>query len=635
MPKQRIQFAPGDSPRLPVWREAALQAGLKCVAGDLADAVDDGTTWVLDLAHGDDQLRTASEASGILGRALVLLGDPTGAEAEQLRAGGAVDVISAHADPSPHLLRTLHRVSTLQSEVAARRAALTKLNQIGYALSEVHDLDELLSLILRGARDLLQADSGSIYLIEHGEEGEPDQLYFADAQNDSLTYAWESIRIPLDSKSISGYVAVSGETVNIPDVYELDEGAPYGFNRSFDEKSGYRTISMLVVPMRNRDRDVIGVIQLMNRRKGRGVRLRDVDTALRQVIPFEVSNAEVMESLASQAAVAIENHRLYQEVQTLFDGFVGASVAAIEARDPTTGGHSGRVATLCVETAQRVSELSLPPFADVQFTLDEVTELRYAALLHDFGKIGVREHVLVKANKLYDDELQRIEDRFALALERIKTEYAERAAELWKERGPEAAPAVAELTAERDALLARMAADLEFVHEVNLPYGLKDEQSDQLKALAGANMPGGDHALLLPEEHRRLSIARGSLDESERREIESHVTQTYRYLAKIPWTRKMRNVPIIAYGHHEKLDGSGYPRGVDADQIPTQTRIMTIADIFDALTASDRPYKKAMSVDRAMQILHFEEKDGHVDSELLRLFEEQKLWKVTLPNHDG
>jgi len=384
--------------------------------------------------------------------------------------------------------------------------------------------------------------------------------------------------------------------------------------------------------MRNRDREVVGVIQLMNRTRRRGVRILNSDTAMREVIPFDAPNAEIAESLASQAAVAIENARLYQEVQELFDGFVEASVAAIEARDPTTGGHSGRVATLCVETAQRMSGLG-GAFDAVAFDGDEITELRYAALLHDFGKIGVREHVLVKANKLYDHELQAVIDRFHLATERLRAEYAERTAAILMEQGAiDGAAQLAELESERHARLAAIEADLEFLREVNKPYGMSEEQSDRLRALGGAPMPGEEHALLMPEELRRLSIPRGSLDESERLEIESHVTQTYRYLAKIPWTRKMRNVPMIAYGHHEKLDGSGYPRGVDGAQIPTQTKIMTIADIFDALTASDRPYKKAMPVEKALHILHLEQNDGPVDAEILRLFEEEKLWRVTLPD---
>jgi len=625
-----VHFAPGDSPHLPAWREAARAAGLACVVGDPAEHADAaGTTWIVDLSTGGPH-REAVMQNGTLPRALVLHGDPASADAQALRDAGAIDVVAADA-PSSALLQALRRVSALEAEVERRRAAMHQLNQIGYALSSVTDIDELLRLILAAARDLLQADSGSIYLVEHGEEGAASQLLFAQAQNDSMTYDFQTARLPLTKESIAGYVGITGETLRIVDVYKLDSAAPYRFYRGFDEKTGYRTISMLVVPMRDRDRNVIGVIQLMNRTRRRGVRIRNSETAMREVIPFDEGNAEIAESLASQAAVAIENARLYLEVQTLFDGFVGASVAAIEARDPTTGGHSGRVATLCVATAQRMSGLG-GDFAGIEFDADELTELRYAALLHDFGKIGVREHVLVKANKLYDHELQAVIDRFHLASERLRAEYAERVAAVLLERGAvDGAAAVAELERERRARVQGIEEDLGFLREVNKPYGLTEEAADRLRALGGAPMPGADHALLLPEELRRLSIPRGSLDESERLEIESHVTQTYRYLAKIPWTRKMRNVPMIAYGHHEKLDGSGYPRRVKADQIPTQTRIMTVADIFDALTASDRPYKKAMPVEKALHILHLEEKDGHVDAAILKLFETEKLWRATLP----
>ncbi|MCI0343311.1 MAG: GAF domain-containing protein [Planctomycetales bacterium] len=632
-----VSFAPRGSPHLAGWERVARAAGVRCEPVDLpiGEGSDGGDSrapraLLLDLTGPDaPRLRERAESLGLLPRSVVLHTAPEEAGAE-LRRAGAIEVLP----PAPPdgiarvAVSLLTRIAALETELDGRREALRKLNKIGYALSNVTDIRELLKLILAGARDLLSADSGSVYLVED-EGGVPSYLLFAEAQNDSIPLDFRSARLPLDTKSMAGYCAVRGRILNIADAYAIPGDAEYRFNPAFDQQSGYRTVSVLGIPMRNRDREVIGVIQLMNRKRRAAARLASPAEFAREVIPFDTACEELAESLASQAAVAIEGARLYREVETLFETFVEASVTAIEARDPTTAGHSGRVSTLCVTLARRMADIGSGAFRDVRFTSDEITELRYAALLHDFGKIGVRERVLVKPNKLYDEELQKILDRLAVARERLRTEFALRRAEKLRVGAPR--EHLEALETELAAAEAALFAEMDFLRDVNKPYGTKPEHRTRLEALAERRIPGGEERLLLPDELRRLSIPRGSLDEAERREIESHVTQTFRYLSKIPWTRKLRNVPNVAYAHHEKLDGSGYPRGLTAAQIPLPSKIMTVADIFDALTAADRPYKKAMAAEKALAILHEEERAGHVDREILGLLERERLWRAILP----
>ncbi|HSN15087.1 MAG TPA: HD domain-containing phosphohydrolase, partial [Anaeromyxobacteraceae bacterium] len=306
------------------------------------------------------------------------------------------------------------------------------------------------------------------------------------------------------------------------------------------------------------------------------------------------------------------------------EAFVRASVVAIEERDPTTAGHSGRVAMLTVALARAVEKAPPPGLPAVRFDEDDLRQLRYAALLHDFGKVGVRENVLVKAEKLYPHELEIVRARFELARAAVENERLRARLDAG---GPE-----------REAELARRAEEIDAgwraVQEANRPAVLAEGAPARLAALASSTFVdarGERRPLLTAFELSCLSIPRGSLSEAERREIESHVAHTYRFLDQIPWTRSLRRVPEIAWGHHEKLDGKGYPRGVAAAEIPLETRMMTIADIYDALTASDRPYKTALPPERALSILADEARRGQVDGALLRVFEEAGVWRETLP----
>ena len=326
----------------------------------------------------------------------------------------------------------------------------------------------------------------------------------------------------------------------------------------------------------------------------------------------------------TRAAVALANSRLYESVQALFEGFVSAAVTAIESRDPTTSGHSFRVAELTVGLAEAVNRTPTGPYAGRRFSADELRELRYAALLHDFGKVGVREHVLLKAKKLYPAELERIRHRVTLLKREVELRAARQKLGDVLARGRRGfARRAALVDAEAAARLAELDQALARVLAANEPSVLPREVLAELQDLARPRFEdasGRRHAVLTAEEAEILAIPRGSLTAAEMEEMRSHVVHTREFLSRIPWTRELRRVPQIAGAHHERLDGSGYPRGLRAPDIPIQARMMTIADIYDALTAADRPYKKAVPVEHALDILQAERRAGAVDGDLLDLF---------------
>jgi len=338
-------------------------------------------------------------------------------------------------------------------------------------------------------------------------------------------------------------------------------------------------------------------------------------------------------SLASQAAVALANRRLYESISQLFDGFVKASVTAIESRDPTTFGHSFRVADLTVGLAEAVERAGTSAFRGVRFSGEELRELRYAALLHDFGKVGVREHVLVKSKKLYPGDLDRIKNRIELLMRDLELGVTRRKLDWVTRRGKTGFNLeAAKLDADLAAAIAELNEALDVVLTVNEPsVQPQDFTSALLKITARSweDHRGRRRTVLTPEEASILAITKGSLTESERREIQQHVVHTFQFLAQIPWTREFRRIPEIARSHHEKLDGSGYPFGFRGDQIPLQSRMMTIADIYDALTATDRPYKKAVRVEEALDTLREEQRTGALDGALLDVFVEARVFERT------
>jgi HD-GYP domain-containing protein (c-di-GMP phosphodiesterase class II) len=408
----------------------------------------------------------------------------------------------------------------------------------------------------------------------------------------------------------------------------------YSFNRSFDERNNYRSKSILTVPMKNHKDEVIGALQLINRKRDPAVRLTAPELVEQQVVPYSRRAVEIVSALAGQAAVSIENSLLYKDIEHLFEGFVKAAVHAIEQRDPATSGHSGRVATMTVGLAEVVDRAGDGPYRHVSFTREQLKEIRYAGLLHDFGKVGVREQVLVKAKKLYPPDLSLLRQRYAFIRRSAEMTYHKRRADYLAERGREGYAAfLAQLDAEHKREIDNLESFIKTVLSANEPSLLPEGSFEELLALAERrfeDLEGVPQPYLSDDEVRYLTIRKGSLDETERLEIESHVTHTYRFLLQIPWTRELSQIPLIAYGHHEKLNGIGYPRKVGAADIPVQTRMMTISDIFDALTAADRPYKRAVPLQRALDIMTSEVKDGMLDGELFKLFVDGKVFEKLL-----
>jgi len=528
-------------------------------------------------------------------------------------------------------LRLANQQATIAQELQRVRGEIDQLNQIGIALSTERDMKSLLDLILRKSREITDSDAGSLYLIEEDDQGKKC-LRFKITQNDSLEVPFEEFTLPIDASSIAGYVALTAEEVHLEDVYQTPPTALFSFSPKFDQESGYRTKSMLAVPMTNPHGEITGVVQLINCKRDPRLRL-DRQTVHECVTSFPEERRASVRSLASQAAVAIENNRLYESIQTLFEGFVKASVIAIEARDPTTSGHSFRVADLTVGLAKAVDRDDSPAFRDVRLSRSELKEIRYASLLHDFGKLGVREAVLVKAKKLYPRQIDLLKQRFDFARKAVQQEHSERKLAYLLENGKEEFLArKAELQQELEQRLRELDGLLDFVLKCNEPTILAEGNFQRLTELATAQFrdaEGRPRPLLTAEEVNLLAIPKGTLDETERTQIESHVIHSLNFLSQIPWTKEIKNIPAIVAAHHEKLNGEGYPYRLTAANIPFQSKMMTISDIYDALSAADRPYKNAVPLDRALDILAHEAKHGLVDAELFRLFREAEIFKLT------
>jgi HD-GYP domain-containing protein (c-di-GMP phosphodiesterase class II) len=509
---------------------------------------------------------------------------------------------------------------------------LSELNAIGIQLSAERNLDVLLELILTKAREITGSDAGSLYLVEDAADNSR-RLRFTLAQNDSVEIPFRAVTLPLDGESVAGHVALTGSIVNLADAYQPPAGSAFQINRWFDEHARYRTKSMLVVPMRTPQGEVIGALQLINCKPEHRGPLRSTEDAERHVRRYDDRHVRLASSLASQAAVALSNRRLYDSVNELFDGFVKASVTAIESRDPTTSGHSFRVAELTVGLAEAVERADGAAFRGIRFSADELRELRYAALLHDFGKVGVREHVLVKSKKLYPGDLERIRHRIELLMRDLELGTARRKLDWLIRRGKDGfGLQAAKLDDDLAAAITELNEALDVVLAVNEPSVQPHDFTSALLKITARSWEdhrGRARTVLTPEEASILAITKGSLTESERREIQQHVVHTFQFLAQIPWTREFRRIPEIARSHHEKLDGTGYPFGFRGDQIPLQSRMMSIADIYDALTATDRPYKKAVRVEEALDTLREEQRVGALDGALLDIFIDARVFEKT------
>lgn len=513
-------------------------------------------------------------------------------------------------------------------EVMQRQAELEReLLGIGASLTAERDLRTLLERILTAARRLVRADAGSLYLVEPGSHGER-RLRFVLAQNDSTPLTWRESVLPLDHTSMAGMAALTGEPVVVEDAYALPAGSPFTFNRSFDRESGYRSKSVLAVAMTTRGGETVGVLQLINRKRTWEAVLSDEETTLEEVIPFTPQDLDLLRSLAAQAAVVLENSRLVEEIQRLFESFVAASVTAIEQRDPPTSGHSFRVAARTLGLAEVVDRTPSGPYREVRFSAEEMRQLRYAALLHDVGKVGVREAVLTKQAKLYPYQERLVKERFHHATRALQLDAAMRLLRRATEGEPVGFESLRQLDEELERIRREMEALLAAVERANRPTVLPEKLSSALDVIAGQRFHAPDgtpRRLLEPEELRLLTIEKGNLDPTERLEIQSHVVHSQRFLMTLPWPRGLERVPEIAALHHEKLDGSGYPTGLTGGDLPVEVRMLTICDIFDALTAGDRPYKPRLEPETAVEILVDEAREGALDRHLVQLFVEAGL----------
>lgn len=544
-------------------------------------------------------------------------------------------------DPNPSDDALVHALNGLLGRVElwrqvdrANRAAsrsekeLTQIIEIARALTQERDLQRLLELILERSRFLTSAEAGSIYVVEgDASTAEHRMLRFKLSQNDAVDFESHEFTVPISRASIAGSAVLGRTPIRIRDAYDIEDEA-FGFDESFDTKTGYRTQSMLTIPLISSQGDVVGVIQLINKRPRPSSFPRTDFVKPTEVVAFEDRDEELALTFASQAGIALENAILYEDIRRIFDGFVRASVQAIEQRDPTTSGHSQRVSTLCMELAKQVDRVSDGPFADTLFTRQQLKQLEYAALLHDFGKIGVREEVLIKAKKLYPHELEKIRTRFDFALTSLDKSILEDKLRAMQEGG--GASDLTRIdergTRQREYLLQAWRT----IEQANEPTILAEGDFSRIEeygSVVYTDARGDAQTLLTPREIESLQVRRGSLNENELSEIRSHVVHTVNFLQQIPWGREMNRIAEIAGAHHEKLDGSGYPHGKHSEDISIESRIMTVADIFDALTARDRPYKRAVPLERALAILDFEVKDGHVDADLVKVFRESEVYR--------
>jgi len=508
------------------------------------------------------------------------------------------------------LLSTLRR-----RQLARANRELRELNRIGMSLMVERDLVTLLRRILQIGKRLTESDGGALFLARDTVE---PQLIPSDWQIDTLPDLTTPFAVvPVDDTSIVGHAARIRRPVVIDDAYDLPPNVSFVLNRSFDERYGYRRRSMLFVPMVDHRDKLVGVLAFVNRKRDPSATIRTVEDADRWVLPYTKREVGLAQSLAGQAAISIENAKLYAQIERTLESVVEAAVSAIDQRDPTTAGHSLRVAELAVGLAEAVERDGREPYRDVRFSPRELRELRYAALLHDVGKVVVREDVLMKAKKLPPVLWERVNARF---------DYIARTIELEHCRRGYGATSVAAALAE----LARIRA---IVREANEPTVERVHPPEALRAIAARTYEGPAGQMLpylTPEELHFLELPQGTLDAHERALVEAHAAATHRFLAGIPWTDDLQQIPAYAYGHHEKLDGTGYPQRLQGDEIPLQTRIITLADMFDALTESDRPYKRAVTPEAALGILQEEADAGRLDRALVDILRERRVYERVL-----
>ncbi len=515
----------------------------------------------------------------------------------------------------------------LEEELNKTKKELLTLNNLSIALTTQKNIEHLLSFILTKTRQLVKADAGYLFLKEDN-----NHLCLVLAQNISTNFtANENVLLEIDNNSISGYSAKSGQTLNLLDVYSIPESFPFNFNKDFDIANNYRSKSMISAPMYNNNNEIVGVIQLINKRKDYKNNKKMIKLEENQIIPFNNEDVDLVNNLASQAAVALENAKLVEDLRNTFDGFVKASIVAIEAKDPCTHGHSERVAKLTVALAKTINEIHEGKYAKLHFNEKELLQIKYASLLHDFGKVSINDEVLTKSKKLYSYEMNNLVSRYKSIKESIVADYYKECFDYITNNGYESFLSVKE---EKENNLNNKLKEIEetinMLIKANEPTVLEESSSDKINELSHTvykDRYGNEIPYLTEREATALSIKRGSLTNTERLEIESHVKHSYDFLSKIPWAKHLSRVPEIAYAHHEKLNGRGYPNHSVEQDIPIESQMIGITDIFDALTAQDRPYKPAVPLKKALDILCMDANSNGLNKELVDIFIKHEVYK--------
>ena len=541
------------------------------------------------------------------------------------------EAVGTHQFSSDENLNTLlNSVIDEVSNYAERLGGqIKKMSDIGRALSGVQDLNTLLEMIVDQARNFTNADAGTLYIVEN------NTLRFQIVQNDSLKIrmggkSGETIPFPpveLKETNVSAFVALKGVSVNIPDVYDTDL---FDFTgpKKFDQSTGYRSKSMLVVPMRNHENDIIGVLQLLNA----------TNPISNEVIAFSQDYENLSESLASQAAVSITNAKLIANMTELFEAFVKVMATAIDEKSPVTGGHIRRVADLTLTMAEVIHDMDEGHFKDKTFSPDQMYELRIAAYMHDIGKVTSPVEIVEKAKKLQTifDRIQYVRLRMAYIIQKIKLEGQEAKIKILQNgSSPEKLNSIEKETLEK---LMEIEEIQRFINKCNEPGEfLDDEILVRLKEVSEKTYiddAGEQQPFLTADELVNLSIRRGSITEKERQKMQGHAAVTLKMLKQIPFTKKLKNIPDFAGAHHEFLNGKGYPLGLKGDEISFEGRLMAVTDIAEALTASDRPYKKAMPLETVYRILRSMVEGGELDPNLVELFIEKEVYKTYQEKHE-
>ncbi len=506
---------------------------------------------------------------------------------------------------------------------------LEKLIEIGIALSAEQNTDELLEQILRGAKEITGADGGTLYALDAGrrevrmEVVLTDSLHFAMGGTSGRPIPFPAVPLYDTDGSANRHNVVTAaihdrRTINIPDAYQVVEFDLSG-TRAFDERSGYHSTSFLTVPMMDHQGEVIAVLQLLNA----------IDDESGEVIPFTTDCQRFAEALASQAAIALTKKRLIEDLKLLFEALIQLVATAVDEKSPYTGGHCRRVPEVTMLLADAVHRVDRGQLANFRMSAEERYALEIAAWLHDCGKITTPEHVVDKATKLETiyDRIHAIDMRFEVLKRDAEIALLrERIARL--EAGERVDGAAFE--AQLSATLATLHQEREFLRTSNRGGEFMAPEAQARVAAIGARTlrgpDGSEQPLLAADEIYNLQIAKGTLTTEERQVINNHIVATINMLEALPFPKNLAQVPEYAGGHHEHMDGSGYPRGLTGAQMPVQSRIMAIADVFEALTASDRPYKSAKTLSEALRILGFMVKEGKLDADLFEVFVQEKVY---------